>query len=445
MFSSNSYYSFLSRAINLPRKAKQTNSKAKLKPLSPRREAKSPGWTPRKEDILPGKRKLYSIFVEDPKLRSHPEKDLEAGDLELIPIAEEQPIRLYPASLIGGGVLSKMEQKFTSPALIPKASEETETIPSDICTRQVSSVAPSSQEDVSSEDLPISKYHELKFKFLVQDPILQGLQGVVRRWKAGQILGNGRMGNVIKAMDVCSGEIFAVKRLFFDPKNEGQKSSVQGLEKEVQMLKELTHPNIVKFLGSETIGESLCIYLEYLPGKSLSSLIGTIGPLSEGLVKIYLRDVICGLKYLHEKKVVHRDVKGSNLLLDEEGRVKLADFGCSAQLDTSCSHSDILTSLKGSLPWMAPEVIQQIGYGRKADIWSLGCVAIELLSGKPPWQDFENQLQAVVRIGLSADLPDVPAHISPEAKDFIYQCLRRNPKQRAKASDLEFHPFLISA
>ena len=199
----------------------------------------------------------------------------------------------------------------------------------------------------------------------------------------------------------------------------------------------------MKFLGSESITDSLFLYLEYLPGKSLAALISGLGALPEHLVKMYLKDILTGLKYLHERGVVHRDLKGANLLLDEEGRVHLADFGCSAQLDASCSHSDILTSLKGSLPWMAPEVIQQAGYGRKADIWSVGCVAIELLSGKTPWQDFENQLQAIVRIGLSADLPDIPAGVSAAASDFIFQCVQRNPKQRPSARDLLCHSFLL--
>lgn len=438
VFGSASYYSFLSRAINLPRKAKQNCSNAKLKPLSPRTSARSPSWTHKREEGIPGKIKLYPICVTESVLPAHPEKDLKPGDLNLVPGAEEMPPRLLPMV-----DLRPPEQKFTSPALMCKVTEESEGIPTDICSRQISSVAPStSQEDVS-ESMSVSRYHDLKFKFLVQDPIYQGVQGCGRKWKAGGILGNGRLGNVVRAMDVHTGEMFAVKRLFYEITSDSQRSFIESLEKEVQILQKLAHPNIVKFLGSESIADSLFLYLEYLPGKSLAALISGLGPLPENLVKLYLKDILTGLKYLHERGVVHRDLKGANLLLDEEGRVHLADFGCSTQLDASCSHSDVLTSLKGSLPWMAPEVIQQAGYGRKADIWSVGCVAIELLSGKTPWQDFENQLQAIVRIGLSADLPDIPTGVSPGASDFIFQCIQRNPKQRPSARELLCHPYLL--
>ena len=437
VFGSGSYYSFLSRAINLPRKTKQNCSNTKLKPLAPPTSEVPTPWTHRKEQGLPGKKQFYSIFVEAPVLRAHPEKALEAGDLNLVPGAEEMPPRELPKAV------PRPEQKFTSPALMPKVTEESEGIPTDPCTRQVSSVAPStSQEDVA-EEMSVSRYHDMKFKFLVQDPIYQGVQGITKKWKAGGILGSGRLGNVVRAMDVKTGEMFAVKRLFYDPSNESQVAFLQGLEKEVQILQKLAHPNIVKFLGSECSTDSLYLYLEYLPGKSLAALIGEVGALPEHLVKLYLRDILAGLKYLHEHGVVHRDLKGANLLMDEDGRVHLADFGCSSQLDASSSHSDVLTSLKGSLPWMAPEVIQQNGYGRKADIWSVGCVAIELLSGKPPWQEFENQLQAIVRIGLSADLPDMPAGISAEASDFLFQCIQRNPKQRPTARELLCHPFIL--
>jgi len=437
VFGSGSYYSFLSRAINLPRKTKQNCSNAKLKPLSPRTSARSPSWTHKREEGLPGKKKLFSIFVAMPALPAHPEKDLEPGGLNLVPGAEEMPPRVLPKED------PQPDQKFTSPALLLKVTEESESIPTDICSRQVSSVAPSMSQEDASESMSVSRYHDLKFKFLAQDPIYQGVQGCARKWKAGGILGNGRLGNVVRAMDICTGEMFAVKRLFYDSTNDSQLTFIQSLEKEVQILQKLAHPNIVKFLGSESITDSLFLYLEYLPGKSLAALISGLGALPEHLVKMYLKDILTGLKYLHERGVVHRDLKGANLLLDEEGRVHLADFGCSAQLDASCSHSDILTSLKGSLPWMAPEVIQQAGYGRKADIWSVGCVAIELLSGKTPWQDFENQLQAIVRIGLSADLPDIPAGVSAAASDFIFQCVQRNPKQRPSARDLLCHSFLL--
>jgi mitogen-activated protein kinase kinase kinase len=181
---------------------------------------------------------------------------------------------------------------------------------------------------------------------------------------------------------------------------------------EISLLKQLSHPNIVRYLGSEKIGECYFIYLEYMSGGSIASLLKKHGAFAEQIVKNYVRQILTGLYYLHKHKVIHRDIKGANLLVDSDGVVKLADFGCSKRLERSQSQEDMLTSLKGSVPWMAPEVIRQVRYGRKIDIWSLGCSVIEMLSASHPWGEMENHLAGMMKIALSSELPEFPEHIS---------------------------------
>ena len=168
-------------------------------------------------------------------------------------------------------------------------------------------------------------------------------------------------------------------------------------------------------------------------------------------MRIYLKQILDGLEYLHLKKIVHRDIKCANILLDVKGNIKLSDFGCSGQLldndylaeiSSTGNSEEFLDSLKGTLPWMAPEVVLQQKYGKRADIWSLGCTLVELITGQPPWGKLENFYQAMNKIGRSNDIPFIPSTLSHNFKDFILKCLKRNPKDRLTATQLKEHPFV---
>lgn len=186
------------------------------------------------------------------------------------------------------------------------------------------------------------------------------------------------------------------------------------------------------------------IYLEYISGGSIKYIVDKYGALNENLTKIYLRQILDGIEYLHSKKIVHRDIKCANILLDSNGEIKLSDFGCSAQIiDAQLSRSDnFLDSLKGTIPWMAPEVICQIKYGKPADIWSLGCTLIEIATGKSPWGNLDNCYQAMAKIGKTNCIPEIPLFLSDKFKDFLIKCFKRNPKERATIKELKEHPFL---
>lgn len=189
-------------------------------------------------------------------------------------------------------------------------------------------------------------------------------------------------------MNAKTAEIFAVKKLnFVSPTSGVDKVLIQKLKKEIDIYRKLEHPNIISYIGSEIVDQKFCIYLEYASGGSLESVYNKYGAFPERMIKQYLKQILAGLAYLHEKRVVHCDLKGANLLLDANGAVKLGDFGCSEAFETSQSMSVLKGQVRGSLPWMAPEVLVNKSYGRRADIWSLGCTILELLNGGNPWGD----------------------------------------------------------
>lgn len=118
-------------------------------------------------------------------------------------------------------------------------------------------------------------------------------------------------------------------------------------------------------------------------------MIKRFGKFSESLIQSYLRQIINGLIYLHQNGILHRDIKGANVLVDTTGVCKLADFGCSIIAEEAYS-------LKGTPNWMAPEMLSQQQSGKKSDIWSLGCLVIEMLTAAPPWGRFQNPVQALL-------------------------------------------------
>lgn len=261
-------------------------------------------------------------------------------------------------------------------------------------------------------------------------------------WKKGSSIGTGSHGCVYKALDTMSGKIFAVKQSIVDDRNEEDRKYRERLEAELSICKDLRHPNIVETLGFEYASNHLYIYLEYVPGGSMSSLLYEFGPLTGDLLTRSTTGVLQGLNYLHTRNppVVHRDIKGANILVDVNFTVKLSDFGCSKRSNVTTSFTTI-----GSIPWMAPEVIQQQdGYGRKADIWSLGCVFLEMATAEKPWGNgaFENVMFALRHIAMSKEVPPIPASLNEAGSDFASSCLQRDADARPTAADLLSHNFV---
>jgi len=252
-------------------------------------------------------------------------------------------------------------------------------------------------------------------------------------------LGNGSLGTVFKALDQRTGMIFAVKEIRIDKRLGTDIKFKKDIETELGILTELQHPHIVLYLGHDYIEAHLYIYLEYMPGGSVAQVLSQFGPFDESLIRTYASDLLEGLDYLHTRQpaVLHRDIKGANILVGLDCKVKLSDFGCSKKTVDTMSQS-----LRGSIPWMAPEVINQSGYGRRSDVWSFGCVVIEMATTRQPWGSFDNAVAAMIKIGMSDLQPPVPEHLSEVCQSFVRECTQRDKTLRPHAADLLQHEFV---
>mmetsp|Transcript_3727 Transcript_3727/g.13780 ORF Transcript_3727/g.13780 Transcript_3727/m.13780 type:complete len:526 (+) Transcript_3727:78-1655(+) len=248
----------------------------------------------------------------------------------------------------------------------------------------------------------------------------------VGKWRRGNKIGCGSFGCVYKAQDSESGRLFAVKQAAIQVDGQSHKKDVEQLQNEIDICSSMRHPNIVNYLGSRKEGHFLCVFLEFVPGGSMSCVLTTFGALNSKLLSVATMGCLRGLHFLHSRSppVVHRDLKCSNILVDLNFNVKLADFGCSKRSNETKSFSTV-----GSIPWMAPEVIQSAnGHGRKADIWSLGCTVLEMATAEKPWGNgmFDNVMSALRHIGMTDSLPRIPEEIPPWCKEFLSLCICRD-------------------
>lgn len=261
------------------------------------------------------------------------------------------------------------------------------------------------------------------------------------KWKKGRLLGRGTFGHVYLGFNSVSGQMCAIKEVRVISDDSTSKECLKQLNQEITLLSQLSHPNIVRYYGSEMGDESLSVYLEYISGGSIHKLLQEYGAFKEPVIRNYTRKILSGLAYLHGRNTVHRDIKGANILVDPKGEVKLADFGMAKHI-TNCTS---MLSFKGSPYWMAPEVVMNTnGYSLAVDIWSLGCTVLEMATSKPPWSKYEG-VAAIFKIGNSRDIPEIPDHLSNDAKNFVLLCLQRDPSARPSAADLLDHPFVQDA
>jgi mitogen-activated protein kinase kinase kinase len=285
---------------------------------------------------------------------------------------------------------------------------------------------------------------------------LQDNRGKVKQfvWVKGELIGKGSFGKVYLALNATAGEMIAVKQVevpqtLSDKSSSKQKEVIDTLHAEVETMKDLDHFNIVQYLGFEALPDFYNLFLEYVPGGSVGSALRQHGRFEESVIKSFTRQVLDALSYLHSCGILHRDLKSDNLLIDLDGVCKISDFGISKK-SRDIYANDAEMSMQGTIFWMAPEVIHNVvhnakqGYSAKVDIWSLGCVVLEMFAGRRPWSTDE-AIGAMYKLGNARLAPPIPEDtmpfVSTDGKAIIDQCFQIDPDRRPTASELFAHPF----
>lgn len=263
-------------------------------------------------------------------------------------------------------------------------------------------------------------------------------------WRQVKIIGKGSFGAVYEAL-LVSGRTVCCKVIELGCLSD--REEMQKLRNEIALMKRLYHPNIVQYYGcqEERVNNTLNIFMELVSGGSLNTFVKKFKTIPLPTVRQWTYQIVCGVKYLHDSGIVHRDIKGDNVLVSLEGIIKLADFGCSKAIDDVCSKTHGCQTMVGTPYWMAPEVIkcEGSGYGVKSDIWSIGCTVVEMITGKPPWPECNSMWAAVYKIAHSTGLPtEIPKDLDPQLMNFLELCFERDPKERPTAEQLLRHPFL---
>lgn len=254
-------------------------------------------------------------------------------------------------------------------------------------------------------------------------------------WKLGRKLGSGAFGCVYQCYDQDTGVELAVKQVQLGIMNADVSREVRALENEVLLLKNFQHERIVQYYGCQEENKVLSIFIEFMPGGSVADQLKQYGPLTEPVTRKYTRQILEGLAFLHKNVIVHRDIKAANVLRDTQGNVKLGDFGASKRLQLIASATGLM-SVVGTPHWMAPEVINGDGYGRKADVWSVGCTVVEMLAGRPPYGEYEPMAAMFQIVSNPHPKYKLPAQCSQLAENFLRWTFKKAFSERPSAEDL---------
>ncbi|CAL8101187.1 unnamed protein product [Calicophoron daubneyi] len=250
------------------------------------------------------------------------------------------------------------------------------------------------------------------------------------------VLGKGSFGTVYAGRELTKEIKIAIKEITNISSNVQQ-----PLVEEIRLQSRLSHRNIVRYLGTDIQNGVLKILMELVPGGSLSSLLRKYGALKEETVAHYSFQILEGLKYLHDNRIIHRDIKADNVLVNMySGELKITDFGTSKRL---VGIDPRAMSVAGTMRYMAPELIAgQRGYGYPADVWSFGCTVVEMLTARPPFIELDTPFAAFYRVGRDGEHPAIPDSVSPVCRAFVLRTFARAPEDRAKVNDLLLDEFL---
>mmetsp|Transcript_12956 Transcript_12956/g.20981 ORF Transcript_12956/g.20981 Transcript_12956/m.20981 type:complete len:451 (-) Transcript_12956:110-1462(-) len=313
--------------------------------------------------------------------------------------------------------------------------------------RQLLKVSGISKEEVSAhpqEVLDVLQFHlegpppKLPTRQTLQRNMLKAVDissfdptKVIRREKK---LGEGAGGVVYVCTDLRTKEKCAVK--------VSPMSDLENIKNEIAMHALSKHENIVGYKETIAYQDELWILLEYMSGGALTDVLGRGVHWTESNIAYVCKNVLMGLSFMHRHHRLHRDIKSDNILVDMQGRVKLADFGFAVGLT---EEENKRKSVVGTPYWMAPELIRGLEYDSKVDVWSLGITAIEMADGEPPLID-EQPLRALLLITIQpSPTVEQPQKWSNSFNHFLKRCLMTRPEQRASTEQLLMHPFIRTA
>ncbi|XP_059583519.1 serine/threonine-protein kinase 36 isoform X3 [Alligator mississippiensis] len=254
----------------------------------------------------------------------------------------------------------------------------------------------------------------------------------MERYHVLEVIGEGSFGRVYKGRRKHSAQVVALK---FIPKLGRSDKELRNLQREIEIMRGLHHPNIIQMLDSFDTDKEVVVVTDYAEGE-LFQILEDDGSLPEEQVQAIAAQLVSALYYLHSHRILHRDMKPQNILLGKGGVIKLCDFGFARAMSI---HTLVLTSIKGTPLYMAPELVQEQPYDHAADLWSMGCILYELLAGAPPF--YTTSIFQLVSLIVS-DPVRWPKSMSPPCKSFLQGLLMKDPRQRLSWPELLGHPFL---
>ncbi|NWW64805.1 STK36 kinase, partial [Ifrita kowaldi] len=247
-----------------------------------------------------------------------------------------------------------------------------------------------------------------------------------------EMIGEGSFGRVYKGRRKHSAQVVALK---FIPKVGRSEKELKNLQREIEIVRDLHHPNIIQMLDSFETAKEVVVVTDYAEGE-LFQILEDDGSLPEDQVQTIAAQLISALYYLHSHRILHRDMKPQNILLGKDGVVKLCDFGFARAMSI---HTMVLTSIKGTPLYMSPELVEERPYDHTADLWSVGCILYELFVGTPPF--YTNSIFQLVSL-IIKDPVKWPTTMSPVFKSFLQGLLMKDPHQRLSWPELLSHPFI---
>eukprot|EP00754_Rhynchopus_humris_P018270 Rhum_TRINITY_DN14598_c20_g1::Rhum_TRINITY_DN14598_c20_g1_i1::g.100932::m.100932/K06228/FU; fused len=247
-----------------------------------------------------------------------------------------------------------------------------------------------------------------------------------------ELIGEGSFGKVYKARRKYTGHIVAMK--FISKKGKSDKE-LRTLRAEIEIMTTLDHENIIMLLDAFETKSEFVVVMEYAQGE-LYEILEDDRCLPEHIVQKIAKELTQALYYLHSNRIIHRDMKPQNILIGRNGTVKLCDFGFARAM--SCN-TMVLTSIKGTPLYMAPELVQEQPYNHTADLWSLGCILYELFYGVPPF--YTNNIYSLIHL-IIKDPVKFPEQISPPFRSFLKGLLNKHPSSRLDWPHLLEHEFV---